>query len=207
MAKRISYEEEKDEVLILTNGKDSEQNYFNLMKTKYTSPYKIKVTFLNGVPDYLARHAIEIVNKYNKIFIVTDVDQFQKSIEESLNIIKRYKNKIFLIISNISFEVWLINHYKNFNTYAKEKDLELDLTDYLESQGYNGKYDKTDKTQLENYFIDNLKNAALNSKVAFQMLKKDYYLINGKKPKELDLISSTLIYRVIEELHLEKKQR
>ena len=35
MAKRISKEEEKDEVLILTNGKDSEQNYFNLMKSKY----------------------------------------------------------------------------------------------------------------------------------------------------------------------------
>lgn len=205
MAKRIPYEEEKDEVLILTNGKDSEQNYFNLMKSKYTSPYKIKVTFLNGAPDYLARHAIEIVNKYNKIFIVTDVDQFQKSIEESFNIIKKYKNRIFLIISNISFEVWLINHYKRFNLYAKEKDLEFDLTNYLKSQGYNGDYDKVDKVQLENYFIKNLIIASSNSKVAYQMLIKNYILLNGKKPKELDLISSTMIYRLVEELHLEKK--
>ena len=205
MAKRTPYEEEKDEVLILTNGKDSEQNYFNLLKSKYTSPYKIKVTFLNGAPDYLARHAIEIVNKYNKIFIVTDVDQFQKSIEESFNIIKKYKNKIFLIISNISFEVWLINHYKRFNSYAKEKDLEFDLTNYLKSQGYNGDYDKADKVQLENYFIKNLIKASSNSKVAYQMLIKNYILLNGKKPKELDLISSTMIYRLVEELHLEKK--
>ncbi len=87
MAKRISKEEEKDEVLILTNGKDSEQNYFNLMKSKYISPYKINVKFLNGAPDYLVRHAIDIVKKYNKIFVVTDVDQFQKSIEDSYNLI------------------------------------------------------------------------------------------------------------------------
>ena len=53
------------------------------MKSKYISPYKIKVTFLNGAPDYLVGHAIDIVNKYNKIFVVTDVDQFQKSIEYS----------------------------------------------------------------------------------------------------------------------------
>lgn len=206
MVKRISYEEEKDEVLILTNGKDSEQNYFNLMKSKYTSPYKIKVSFLNGAPDYLARYAIDIVNRYNKVFIVIDVDQFQKSIEEAFNVIKRYKNRIFLVISNVSFEVWLINHYKKFNSYANEKELEVDITDYLRSLGYSRDYDKRDKNQLEVFFIDNLLSATSNSKVAYQNLIKNYYLNNGKKPKELDLISSTMIYRLVEELHLEKKK-
>lgn len=206
MAKRISKEEEKDEVLILTNGKDSEQNYFNLMKSKYISPYKIKVTFLNGAPDYLVKHAIDIVNKYNKIFVITDVDQFQKSIEDSYNLIQRYKNKIFLILSNISFEVWLINHYRRFNNYAIQRALEQDLTTYLNSLGYTGIYDKTDKNQLEKYFINNLLTAATNAKVAYQLLIKDYISINKRKPKELDLISSTMIYRLVEELHLEKKK-
>jgi len=206
MAKRISKEEEKNEVLILTNGKDSEQNYFNLIKSKYISPYTIKVTFLNGAPDYLVRHAIDIVNKYNKIFVVTDVDQFQKSIEYSYNLIKRYKNKIFLILSNISFEVWLINHYRRFNKYAIQNTLEQDLTTYLKSLGYTGQYDKTDKEQLEKYFINNLLTATSNAKVAFQLLIKDYKLINGKEPMPLELISSTMIYRVVDELHLEKKK-
>ena len=206
MAKRISKEEEKNEVLILTNGKDSEQNYFNFMKSKYISPYKIKVTFLNGAPDYLVRHAIDIVNKYNKIFVVTDVDQFQKSIEESYNLIQRYKNKIFLIISNFSFEVWLINHYRRFNNYAIQKTLEQDLTAYLNSLGYTGQYDKTDKEQLEKFFINNLLVAASNAKIAYQLLIKDFITNYRRKPKELELISSTMIYRLVEELHLEKKK-
>ncbi len=206
MPKNGYLSEQKDEVLILTNGRESEQNYFNLIKAKYKSPYKITVKFLNGSPDYLARHATEIINSYNKIYIVSDVDAFEKSIELSYSYLKKYKNKIFLILSNISFEVWLINHYKEFNLNKNINELKAELNKYLKDNGCKGEYNKSDSVILEKYFIFNALIASKNAKIAFQKLFKEYILVNNRQPNNLELRSSTTIYRLIEDLHLEIKK-
>lgn len=195
----------RDKILILTNGKRSEANYFELLKSKYTSPYDINIKFLSGAPKYLAEYSVTIKNDYNRIFIVVDVDQYASSIKEAEVIIKPYKNTIDLVLSNIAFEVWLVNHYKQFSAVKTVKELIDDIDSYLESQGSTTTYAKNNKQIIEKYFIDNLPLAAKNTKVMYQRLSRDYQIINGKAPKALDLASISMLYKVVDALHLVKK--
>ena len=48
----------RDEFLILTNGKRSEKNYFEALRSEFKTIYKIKVKFMNDDPEALVVHAI-----------------------------------------------------------------------------------------------------------------------------------------------------
>ena len=48
----------RDEFLILTNGKQTEKNYFEAIRAHYKSIFKISVKFMNDDPVALVNHAI-----------------------------------------------------------------------------------------------------------------------------------------------------
>mgnify|MGYP001659500263 CR=1 FL=1 len=48
----------RDEFLILTNGKRTEKNYFEAVRSNYKSIFKISVKFMNDDPVALVSHAI-----------------------------------------------------------------------------------------------------------------------------------------------------
>lgn len=197
----------RNKVLILTNGQRSEKYYFDLIKEYYKSPYEIHNKFLQGAPKYLAEYAIEVKNEFNKIFIVVDVDQFSKSIEEAFQIIKAYKNTIFMILSNISFEVWLVNHYKQLSSYKSVNELIDDINSFLANNGSSARYSKNNKSIIEKYFIQNLPIAFKNTKLLYQKLLRDYQITNAKKPNFCDLKSSSMMYKIVEELRLTPKNK
>ncbi len=203
--KEFNLESIRNKVLILTNGRRSEKNYFELIKSNYSSPYEINIKFMKGAPKYLAQYAIGLKDGYNKIFIVVDVDQFDSNILETETLLKLHKNTIYLILSNISFEVWLVNHYKQFSSHKTVNELIDDIDEYLKSQGSKTKYAKNDKDTIEKYFINNMTIAAKNTKLLYQRLLRDYNIVNRKPPRIIDLISSSTMYRVVEELKLIKK--
>lgn len=202
---KIRFEKIRNKALILTNGQRSEKNYFELIKSKYDSPYEIHIKFLSGAPKYLIEQAIKVENLYNKIFVVVDVDRFETNIRDSEKLLKDHKNTIFLILSNLSFEVWLINHYKKFNASRSVPELIQDIDMFLKGRGSNLTYAKNDKKILEKYFIENLDVAAKNTKYCYQVLSRNYQILYKKKPTPIDLISSSLMYRLVEELKLSKK--
>ena len=47
----------RDEFLILTNGKRTEKNYFEAVRSNYKSIFKISVKFMNDDPVALVSHA------------------------------------------------------------------------------------------------------------------------------------------------------
>ena len=51
MARKTKKIPVRDEFLIVTNGKRSEKDYFEILRSKIKSIYKIKVKFINGDPD------------------------------------------------------------------------------------------------------------------------------------------------------------
>ncbi len=202
---KIRFEKIRNKALILTNGQRSEKNYFELIKTKYDSPYEIHIKFLSGAAKYLIEQAIKVENLYNKIFVVVDVDQFETNIKESEKLLKEHKNTVFFILSNLSFEVWLINHYKKFNAPRNVPELIQDIDAFLKSKGSSLSYAKNDKKIIEKYFVDNLDVAAKNTKYCYQVLNRNYQILHKKSPMPIDLVSSSLMYRFVEELKLSKK--
>ncbi|HBP25492.1 MAG TPA: hypothetical protein DD618_00855, partial [Acholeplasmatales bacterium] len=85
---------ENNKVLILTNGIDSEKNYFDILKAKTRSPYSIKIEFQNGDPTQVFEKAVQLRSKYNHIWCVFDLDDFfdQGKIEPVFSKVKKYPN-------------------------------------------------------------------------------------------------------------------
>ena len=66
----------RDEFLILTNGKRTEKNYFEAVRSNYKSIFKISVKFINDDPVALVDHAIGMKNARNRVWCVFDKDEF-----------------------------------------------------------------------------------------------------------------------------------
>jgi len=63
----------RDRFYIVTNGRETECNYFNLLKAKQ-SPYDVKVIFQKEDPLGLVRFAQKCVEESNQVWVVFDVD-------------------------------------------------------------------------------------------------------------------------------------
>ncbi|MBO7527034.1 MAG: RloB domain-containing protein, partial [Clostridia bacterium] len=74
--KRIQKQKKiRDTVLIITNGRQTEKNYFNSITNSYKSMFTIKVVYKNAQPDELVSYAISLdENLYNQIWCVFDID-------------------------------------------------------------------------------------------------------------------------------------
>lgn len=62
----------RDAFCIITNGKKTEKNYFDLVKRK-RSIYKVEIKFLDADPLRLVEYAVKIDNA-NQILCVFDID-------------------------------------------------------------------------------------------------------------------------------------
>lgn len=122
--KKSNFKDVNDSILIITNGEQSEKNYFELIKGKYKSPYNIQIKYINGKPSKLFEEAIKLINKFNFIWCVFDVDNFVEDIKIITKKIGEYKNKIRIACSNVSFEIWLLNHFECFEIKATQKECE-----------------------------------------------------------------------------------
>lgn len=57
----------RDKFYIITNGEQTEKNYFDLLKSK-KSIYDMKVLFINDSPLNLVKHASIYVNDANQVW-------------------------------------------------------------------------------------------------------------------------------------------
>jgi RloB-like protein len=104
--------EERWSVVIVTNGKRTEFDYFYGLKNSnedWTTDRKITPKFVPGDPVSAVRRAaaIRADNEYDLAWVVCDVDEYD--VKAALTEVAKY-DRVELALSRPSFEVWLILH-------------------------------------------------------------------------------------------------
>ncbi len=207
--KRIQkFKKERDTILILTNGKQTEKNYFKSLTSNYETMFKIEVKVLNKQCDELVNYAAQLdKSSYNQIWCVFDIDDSytEGHLIRAIKLAKQ--NNIMIAYSNEAFEVWLLYHLSNSvnlnltrRTYIKE------LNSLLQNEGYNRAYKKNDVNLLKEKFISNALIAAQNAKKSYQKVVADYQKTYHNENYPIwDWKSTTTVYQLIESLQLKLK--
>lgn len=77
MARKTNTIPIRNKFYIITNGRETEKNYFELLKSK-KSIYDVSIEFQNADPLGLVNYAIDHINGANQVWIVFDVDNTHK---------------------------------------------------------------------------------------------------------------------------------
>lgn len=195
---------QKNTFLILTNGKKTEVNYFELIKKNFKSFYKVKIEFQNLDPYELVKYAKGHVEESNQVWVVFDVDNTYHEGKFNSAIMLADKENVKYAFSNKSFEVWLLSHFCKVESNFSNKELIEEINQKLKEQKFLGEYIKGDVNILKKCFIFKYRDAVTNSKIIFQKKLKDHNELNTGKPKYWEWCSSTTVYKLIEALKLSK---
>ena len=202
---------QKDTILIVTNGKKTEKNYFELISKRYHSLYTIEIKFLGGECDKLVNFAISVdKSKYNQVWCVFDIDDSLKEKHLIYALKLAEKNNINIAYSNESFEVWLLYHLsENVSSSLIIKLYIKEINKLLSNKGCLAKYQKGDSVLLEKQFIPNLLIATENAKKTHQKFEANHQKsFSGNKGYPIwDWKSTTNIYQLIERLKLTDREQ
>lgn len=199
----------RDTILILTNGKQTEKNYFSCITSKYKTMFTIEVKFVNKQCDELVNYAIQLNNQqYNQIWCVFDIDD---SLEEghlitAIQLAK--KNNINLAYSNEAFEVWLLNHLtENVRTGLTRRTYIKELNSLLSNNGSEVLYKKNDIELIKNKFMPEALTATQRAKKAHQKLIVEHQKNNeGNTNYPIwEWKSTTTVYQLMDALKLTPK--
>lgn len=203
MERKMESKQTRDKFYIITNGKETECNYFTLLKAK-KSIYDVKVEFQNADPLGLVEYSKRYIGEANQIWVVFDIDYTFEENKLIPAIQLADKIGVKYAYSNMSFEVWLISHFQKCDKQMDTKQHEKELTAYLNSKKVGLAYDKTSKEQLKKYFIPYYGAAIENAKIVYQTKMSEHRKKNGdkSKPEIWKWNSSTNVYKLIEALKL-----
>lgn len=207
MGRYIGSIKQKRKFLIFTNGRGSEINYFRLLG-KMQKIYDVVPRFVNGDPLMVVKEAIKHKREANQIWCLFDVDEFSGDKIMEAMVLAR-KEKINVVHSNRSFEVFLVSHFKICDGCKDQAELEKEIEDYIKKRKNVSKYeyDKADEEILTKYFLPSVQEAVTNSKTVFQRKSVDHpEKVNGFYPiwkKEWN--SSTNAHELVEALGIGKK--
>ena len=195
----------RDEFLILTNGKQTEKNYFEAIRANYKSIFKISVKFMNDDPVALVNHAIAEKTPRNRVWCVFDKDEFlSASIDQAMKTAK--ENEIGVAFSNMAFEVWLIDHFKKCCLEKNAEKLVTDLDRILKANEYPAGYSKEDKQMITEVLMPRLGDAVQNADIVMQTWIRQYKEShNNENYPFCDWNSFTNVHKLIDALKLETK--
>lgn len=156
----------RDTFYIITNGKVTEKNYFDLIK-KYKSIYDVKVIFYNGDVYSLVNNAMRYTSDANQVWCVFDIDNsFEEGLlEQAIKLAKNYN--IELAYSNIAFETWLLYHFEDCTKKMNANQCIEELDKILVNL-HAPKYEKNNKELLKKFFVPEIKTAVNNAKINYQ---------------------------------------
>jgi hypothetical protein len=117
--RRASLREPRKVVLIDTNGKATERDFFTAIKSLPWAPGgRIVVVFRNGAPIEVVRDASKrkSANDFDEAWVVCDVDDFdtEKAAAEAR------RKGVGLAWSNPCFELWLILHVAGHSAHLED---------------------------------------------------------------------------------------
>lgn len=196
----------RDTFYILTNGKETEKNYFELIKSK-KSIYDVKIEYHNDDPLNLVRIASRLVKQANQVWCVFDIDNTfeENSLIPAIKLAE--ENNINIAFSNIAFEVWLLSHYKQAEKRMDNNQLIKEIDDLCKKElKISNGYDKSNKELLKTYFIPKIKDAITNAKINYQkrVLQHEKQYSGNQGFRIWEWNSCTNVYMLIEALKLEK---
>ena len=155
LTRRRATIQQRKSVVVVTNGKCTELQYFNALRKESWVTAKLVAMFQGGSPKSLIDHAriVWLRDDYDEAWVVCDVDDFDvtAAIEESS------RHGIGLALSNPSFEVWLLLHLCEWRGHFSSADKALaQLKKTLKS------YDKTQLSYAD--FRSGIKSAMERAK-------------------------------------------
>lgn len=198
--------EARSKFYILTNGRETEKNYFDLIKSK-KSIFDVKVEYQNSNPVQLVRYASQYLQEANQVWCVFDIDNNfnDGTLIQAIKLAE--ETGVQIAYSNIAFEVWLLSHYQKVESSYDNTRLIRQMDKLLRDElRLNRDYDKSDKELLKRYFLPRLDEAIVNSKVIYQRKVKQHeqeYLGN-KNYHIWEWNSSTNVFLLIEALKLQR---
>lgn len=187
---------------IITNGEQTEYNYFKLLKAK-RSVYDVKIIFQNADSLGLVQYAQRYIAEANQVWCVFDIDYTYKD-KRLIPALKQAENSgIKIAYSNVAFEVWLISHFGKCKTTLQLDDYADELNNLLKASGSKKTYVKSDEKLLKDCFIPNYKKAIENSKIIYQNYVKEYSAkYQNQRQPIWEWVSSTTVYKLVEALKL-----
>lgn len=205
--KRIQKQKKiRDTVLIITNGRQTEKNYFNSITNSYKSMFTIKVVYKNAQPDELVSYAISLdANLYNQIWCVFDIDDTYAEGHLLVALQSAKKNNIHIAFSNEAFEVWLLYHLtSNVSPSLTRKSYIKEINKILDDNNIGKKFEKNDIELLKKEFIPKALQATEIAKRYYQKLEANHQkeFIGNKNYPIWDWKSATTVYQLIENLQL-----
>lgn len=206
MARKTKKLQQRNRFIIITNGKETEKNYFTALRGFRHSIYDIKVEFENADPAGLIRRAIREKDSSNRVWIVFDKDEFTDDVVYDV-IRTANENDIGYAFSNAAFEVWLIDHFREFSLEKTSEELVVILDSILKNQGYSKGYEKNDTEAFQTLLLPSLDNAVHNADVSLQkrILKYNTARPNDKNYPYCDWNSCTTVHKLIDALKLDTK--
>ena len=204
MARKTKKLRQRSTFIIITNGRESERNYFKILRGVRHSVYDIKVEFENAAPIGLVTRAIREKHLSNQVWVVFDKDEFPSdAINEAIHV--AHQNEIGVALSNAAFEVWLINHFGEFSIEKTPSELIQILDVVLKKHGYTAGYSKNDLNVIKEVFLTRLDDALHNADVALQRRVVEYNRVHPdvQSPPYWDWNSCTTVHKLVEAMKLE----
>lgn len=199
----------RDTILIITNGKQTEKNYFNSITNSFKSMFSIKVDYKNEQPDRLVNYASNIDSSlYNQIWCVFDIDDTYEEGHLTKAIAMARKSNINIAFSNESFELWLLFHLTDkVSTSLTRKTYIKEINKLLSAKG-DKIYKKNDIDLLKSHFIPNILYAVEITKKRYQSLEAEYKRkFGGNNNYPIwNWKSTTTVYQLIEALQITPKE-
>lgn len=193
----------KQTVLIVCEGKETERNYFDgLKRTDEVSKFfKIRVVpGQGGSRLQIVRHAVKKAKQFqhDECWCVLDTERLnneetQKDFADATELAGEKNIKI--VLSNPSFEVWLIAHFERTSKAFNCGDAACAHLDKWFQRSLKRDYDKSDQ-DLFNYVRDLVDDACCNAK---DVRTHDH----GDKTDVADCNSSTSVNKLVEHLRPE----
>ena len=205
MARKKNQLNARETFYIITNGTETEYNYFSLLKS-YKSVYDVKIITRNADPKGLVDYAKTLVGEANQVWVVFDIDESYEDNRLVPAINEAERTGVHYAFSNIAFEVWLISHYKQLSKSMTEKQLEADLNDYIKNVlKKKTKYKKNDGELLKKSFVPNYKTAINNAKIVYQTKKREHREMYGENSRVpiWEWNSATSVFLLVEALKLQ----
>ena len=207
MARKTKNLNQRDKFIIITNGKETEKNYFTALRGYRRSIYQINVEFENSDPIGLVNRAVREKLPSNLVWIVFDKDEFSPDVVYTAMRTAK-QNDIGVAFSNMAFEVWLINHFEEFSKEKNADELVAILDERLRRTGYGKGYEKNNEELIKTEFLPALDDAVHNSDVSLQKRIAEF---NEVRPGEknypyCEWNSCTTVHKLIDALKLEMKR-
>lgn len=206
MPRNVKKLQQRSKFTIITNGKESERNYFEAVRGTKHSIFVIAVEFDNADPISLVKRAIREKPDSNQMWIVFDKDEFpSESVYEAMRLARN--NGIGVAFSNAAFEVWLIDHFREFSAEKTADELLSILDSALKEHGHTKGYQKNDADLVKKEFMPRIDKAVLNADVSLQKRIAEH---NKQKPGDrnypyCDWNSCTTVHKLVEALKLEDR--